>query len=230
MLKAGGTIEQKPAGPLRKAWLTLEMIILYVAVPPLMVEAMHGNRIPIFVALIPVLIFIVICMLGDRTFHLRKELTRGFSLLTFLGIVIVAAIGAAGASYWILENKPHWFLSFPKRKPDVYTSVMILYPILSVLAQEIVYRTFFFHRYGPLFGSWIWLGLLVNAAAFGFGHIVIGTTFAVIATGIGGLLFALRYWATRSFWAVFIEHTFWGWIIFTVGLGRYFFSGIASVG
>ena len=31
---------------------------------------------------------------------------------------------------------------------------------------------------------------------------------------------------TRSFWAVFLEHTLWGGLVFTVGLGRYFFTGV----
>jgi hypothetical protein len=41
-----------------------------------------------------------------------------------------------------------------------------------------------------------------------------------------GALFAWRYAMTRSFWAVFIEHTLWGALVFTVGLGRYFFTGV----
>ncbi len=94
---------------------------------------------------------------------------------------------------------------------------MLLYPLISVAAQELVYRTFYFHRYGPLFGEQRWLGILLNGLLFGFAHIVVGTQFAIAATCASGLLFALRYSATRSFWAVFVEHTLWGWLVFTVG-------------
>jgi uncharacterized protein len=44
-----------------------------------------------------------------------------------------------------------------------------------------------------------------------------------------GLLFALRYAVTRSLRAVYLEHTLWGGLVFTVGLGR-FFSGVGIVG
>jgi membrane protease YdiL (CAAX protease family) len=92
--------------------------------------------------------------------------------------------------------------------------------------QELVYRTFFFHRYGVLFGNWWWAAILLNGVLFGLGHIVIGTPLAIYGTMATGALFAWRYAMTRSFWAVFLEHTLWGALVFTVGLGRYFFTGV----
>ena len=103
---------------------------------------------------------------------------------------------------------------------------MLLYPLMSVAVQELVYRTFFFHRYGVLFGNAWWLAILLNGVLFGLGHIVIGTPLAVYGTMLTGTLFAWRYAMTRSFWAVFLEHTLWGGLVFTVGLGRYFFTGV----
>ena len=94
---------------------------------------------------------------------------------------------------------------------------MLLYPLMSVLVQELVYRTFFFHRYGVLFGNAWWPAILLNGVLFGLGHIVIGTPLAVYGTMATGALFAWRYAMTRSFWAVFIEHTLWGALVFTVG-------------
>ena len=103
---------------------------------------------------------------------------------------------------------------------------MLLYPLMSVAVQELVYRTFYFHRYGPLFGGAWWLAIGLNGILFGVGHIVVGTELAVGGTMVTGTLFALRYAATRSFWAVFVEHTLWGALVFTVGLGRFFFTGV----
>ena len=100
--------------------------------------------------------------------------------------------------------------------------VMLLYPAMSVVVQELVYRTFYFHRYGALFGRAWWLAILINGILFGLGHIVIGTDLAIYGTMATGMLFAYRYAVTRSFWAVFIEHTLWGALVFTVGLGRLF--------
>jgi membrane protease YdiL (CAAX protease family) len=45
----------------------------------------------------------------------------------------------------------------------------------------------------------------------------------------GGLIFAWRYLRTNSFWAVALEHALYGNLIFTIGLGVYFFTGISSL-
>ena len=48
-------------------------------------------------------------------------------------------------------------------------------------------------------------------------------------TAAAELLFAMRYAATRSYWAVVLEHTLWGWLVFTTGLGRYVFTGVSNI-
>jgi len=37
---------------------------------------------------------------------------------------------------------PGWFLSFPRERPGLWLLVMILYPVLSVWPQEMIYRAF----------------------------------------------------------------------------------------
>jgi len=49
--------------------------------------------------------------------------------------------------------------------------IFILYPLFSVYPQELLYRTFFFHRYRPLFGGG-WGMVIASALAFGFVHII----------------------------------------------------------
>jgi len=96
-----------------------------------------------------------------------------------------------------------------------------------VLAQEFMYRAFFFHRYGPLFSSrWMLIG--VNAMVFSLGHVLFRNWIALGGTLIAGLLLAWRYERTRSFWAVWVEHVLWGWLVFTIGLGVFFFTGIKN--
>jgi CAAX protease family protein len=46
---------------------------------------------------------------------------------------------------------------------------------------------------------------------------------------IGGLIFAYRFARTRSFFAVWLEHALYGDLIFTIGLGRFFFTGVANL-
>jgi membrane protease YdiL (CAAX protease family) len=98
-----------------------------------------------------------------------------------------------------------------------------------VIPQELIYRTFFFHRYGPLFGEARWLAVAVNGLLFGFAHIIFGSYVSIVLTALLGFLIAWRYERTRSFWGAWLEHTIYGCLIFTIGLGRYFFTGIGSV-
>lgn len=241
-MAAGGTIASAPASAARRLYLILELLVLFVVGPLVMWAAvhgrladfdlpfLHGRSVPLFLALLPVLVIVLVLLIADPTFHLRREFTRGFGWRTALTIAAVFILLGGGVAHWVAENKPEWFLEFPANRPNIYWKIMALYPLGSVVAQEIVYRTFYFHRYGPLFGTATWLGVILNAALFGFCHIVVGSSFAIAATTAGGLLLATRYATTRSFWAVFIEHTLWGWLVFTVGLGRFFFTGVPSVG
>jgi membrane protease YdiL (CAAX protease family) len=126
---------------------------------------------------------------------------------------------------FVAQQMPDKFLSFPQQRPETWAKIMILYPLLSVPVQELVYRTFFFHRYGPLFGTQRGLLVIVNGLLFGFAHIMFGNWVAIAGTAVIGMLLAYRYEATRSFWAICIEHALWGALVFTVGLGGFFFTG-----
>jgi membrane protease YdiL (CAAX protease family) len=228
-LSSGGTIKSREPSRSRRRWLIFEFFVLFLLAPILVRQAVHGERVPLFLALLPVLVVALAMLAADPTFLLRKELSRGVRARTFLSILGLFLAGGGLLTAWVLSAHPDWFLEFPLNRPETYQRIMIGYPIASVAAQELVYRTFYFHRYGPLFGSRRGLAILLNGVLFGFGHIVIGTWFSIIATGAAGTVLALRYAATRSYWAVFLEHTIWGWLIFTIGIGRFFFTGVSNV-
>ncbi len=228
-LRAAGTVSEREASLSRLIWLALELLILFVAAPIGLDIVMQQQRIPLFLALLPVLAVVVFILLLDPTFQLRRELSRWFGWRTGLTVVLIFALCGAAVTCWVKTTHPGWYMDMPTNRPQVWRHIMLLYPFASVLTQEIVYRTFYFHRYGPLFGArWAWFGLLLNGPLFGLAHIVVGTPFALVSTCFTGLLFAVRYHTARSFWAVWIEHTLWGWLVFTVGLNHYFFSGIPN--
>ena len=139
---------------------------------------MHQEGIPVFIALLPVLAIILMFLSLDRTFSLRRELTRGFSLRQLFYILLTFAVGGGIVATYVAQYHPELFLEFPRQRPDTYLRIMLLYPLMSVLVQELVYRTFFFHRYGVLFGRAWWLAIVLNGVLFGLGHIVIGTPLA----------------------------------------------------
>lgn len=230
-LSAAGTLPREVAiavpGIIRRARLVFEILIFFVGAPLLVSYALHAVRLPLFIVLQPILLGFFVYLMWDPTFLLRRELVRGFSLGALAAILGTFIVLGGAITYTAYVLHPAGFLSFPRRVPRLWLTIMVLYPLLSVLAQEFVYRTFFFHRYGPLFGTFRWAAILTNAALFGFAHIIFNNWIAVAGTFFTGLLFAYRYDVTRSLWAVWLEHSLYGCLVFTVGLGRYFFTGIS---
>lgn len=115
----------------------------------------------------------------------------------------------------------------PRTQPRLWLGILAFYPLFSVYPQELVYRALFFARYRPLFSS-ARATAAASAAAFGFVHIVFQNWPAVLLTLLGGWLFADTYARTYSLRLVWLEHALYGGLMFTVGLGRYFYHG--SVG
>src|SRR5699024_2457572 len=73
---------------------------------------------------------------GENTIKVSKSLLLRLVLVSLALVVLV----------WIIQ--PEQFLAFPSEQPVLWGVVMGLYPILSALPQEIIYRGFFFKRYG----------------------------------------------------------------------------------
>jgi membrane protease YdiL (CAAX protease family) len=99
------------------------------------------------------------------------------------------------------------------------------YPFLSAWPQEVLYRVFFFHRYGALVGPKVLLA--TNAAAFGTLHLVYPNLVAPLLSVPAGLLLALTYRRTRAMGPVWLEHALYGLALLGLGLGGYFGAGQA---
>lgn len=116
----------------------------------------------------------------------------------------------------------------PRRNPWLWLAVMVLYPVLSVYPQELIFRSFLFHRYAPVFGEGTGL-VAASAVAFGYVHILFGNWISVVMSGVGGWIFATRYLRTQSLFTASVEHSVYGMLIFTIGLGRYFYHGATGI-
>jgi len=119
---------------------------------------------------------------------------------------------------------PDHLFGLPRQRPLVWVMVMLFYPLLSVVPQEIIFRSYIFRRYAPLSPA---LLKIASACAFGCVHIVLQNWVAVTFSALGGWLFADTYAKTRSLAAVCFEHALYGCYIFTIGLGFYFYHGQA---
>lgn len=204
--------------------LAIEFCLLFIAVP----LALFFVRKSFGSVIIPTLLLVgggcTAVLLFDRSFD-RKALwnTRAFwrrAGKTFA--IFVPAALLVGLATWAL--KPSLFLGFPTSAPRWWMLVLIFYPVLSVYPQELIYRTFFFHRYRPLFRKTRWL-ILASGVAFGLAHLFFANWIAPVMTAIGGVLFAVTYARTQSTLQASLSHGLWGDFLFTVGLGSYFYGG-----
>jgi uncharacterized protein len=211
----------------RRLRLWIEFALIYLALPLAMRIAVFDYRVPLFYALPPVLLAFAAFLYFDRTFSLKKEMQRWPERATLASIFKTYLAGCAIVTALVAVAMPERLFALAAERPGLWLKIMTLYPFTSVLAQEFAYRVFYFHRYGVLFGS-AWSLILANALVFAFGHILFRNWIAVGGTLAVGLLLAWRYERTRSFWAVYIEHVLWGWLVFTIGLGVFFFTGVKN--
>jgi len=142
-------------------------------------------------------------------------------LAVFAGVALLVGAGVYFMAPWLLFN-------FVRRAPLFWGVVMLLYPVLSVYPQGIIYRAFFFERYRPLFPNPVLL-IVASAIAFSFAHIIFRNPVAVTFTLIGGALFAWRFAHTGSLFTSCVEHALYGCWMFTIGLGEYFYKGARNL-
>lgn len=161
--------------------------------------------------------------LGNRK-GLREEFGRMLAVFAVLGSMLVVAV----ALYDRMVDGPSILFSMPRNKPSLWLMIMIFYPLVSVFPQEVIWRAFMFHRYTKLFPGRLAM-ILASAAAFGHAHIVFHNWLAVAMCVVGGLLFARTFDRSRSTLAAWIDHALYGCLVFTVGLGSYFYSGNVHV-
>jgi len=217
-----------PATIKKRLWLVIEMIILFGFTPILVYALLYEYKIPLFQILPPVFLAFIVFLTLDRSFSWKKLLLTGISFKQIISILTIFAIAGPGLVIFAQNDVPRRFLAFPRYAYDIWIMVMILYPLVSVTTQEIMYRVFFFHRYKPLFERDPQGAIVLNAVLFSFSHIVFQNVTTLIISLLGGLLFAWRYQSSKSYWALVIEHSLYGNLIFTVGLGKYFFTGVSN--
>lgn len=133
-------------------------------------------------------------------------------------------IGSAITVFTLLYQ-PDIFLSLLKADPWQWLAVMLFYPVFSAFVQELLFRSFFFYRYEKHFKDRPLFLVTLNALIFAYVHIVFGNWIAVVFTFFGGLLFAHTYLKHRSLLLTAIEHSLYGNLLYTLGLGYYFYHG-----
>lgn len=209
------------AQPLTRARLWTEFVALFVGAPLLM-TATFGMY-----PLLPVVMTLaaLACLLLTRTPGWRwSHLRRGPVLGEWRLIAVYTAATLAVCLTVVFTQAPHRFLEFPTYRPELWLMVVLLYPIASALPQEIIYRSLFFERYGALFPG-RWTAIAANGAAFGLGHLFFDNWITIGMTAVGGAIMGWAYLRNRALGLPWALHAIAGQIIFTVGLGVYFYHG-----
>ena len=202
--------------------LWAEFIALYIGAPlALWVFLPYLN---LFASIAGVTVIGVLLLIRTPGFEARELLDVGRLRETWplvLGLSLVTAVVIFPLAYGIMGER---FLGLYYQQPGLLLMIWLLYPWFSVLGQEILYRPLFFKRYGGLFPSET-IAVLANALLFAFAHAFFERWITFFLTLGGGLIFAVIYTRTKSFSAVFVLHWIAGGIVFTSGMGWYFYHG-----
>lgn len=210
---------------LRNQVLIAEFFLLFLALPVFLYFARNDLAPYLILFLISVLGWCLLLLLSDQRFK-RFRLWNLDKLKEHLPYVLktfaVAAIAILFASWYLT---PEWLFKLPLDKTLIWLALLFIYPLFSAWPQEIIFRTFLFHRYKKIFKSKK-LRIVISAGVFALAHLMFANWIAVVGSFIAGLVFAVTYVHSRSTLLVAIEHSLWGVWLFTAGLGVHFDSSM----
>ena len=211
----------------KKIWLWVELILVFIGLP--LAFFLYREWLASWV--IPTLIvFGILCLsllLADPKFkRFRLWNAQQFPLhhkqmllLFFPGSLLLAL-----SCWWLI---PDSFFSLPMESPWVWLLLLLVYPLFSALPQELIFRTFLFHRYKKIIPKKKGR-MFISSLSFSLAHLFLNNWIAVVMSFFGGLLFSMRYIQSRSTAVAAAEHSLWGLFLFTCGIGVYF-DGAASI-
>jgi membrane protease YdiL (CAAX protease family) len=207
--------------PLLLLWI--EFIAFFIAVPSALY--IHPARMAGHICLWLVSLYALFAIHREPDFSWRRLWHgKGWTIEQKRHAVLRFVASTAAIIIFTFVIAPERMFSFPLQRPWFWLLVMVVYPILSALPQELMFRSFFFRRYARLFPNERIL-MAVNAISFGFMHVMFHNWVSPLLSLIAGGFFAHSYSQHRSLkWAA-LEHAAYGCMVFTVGIGFYFLIG-----
>lgn len=171
--------------------------------------------------LLPILAGIILYFVFTKDFNLKslvrlnvpkRVIWNQISLVLLTGLFLIV---------FVYFFKPENLFNLPRENPNIWLLIFFFYPLLSAYSQEVVYRTFLFTRYHTLFKNRDIL-IIVSGVTFGFAHIVYYHPLSILLTLFAGIYLAWIYRQTKSVLFTAILHSILGILVFTIGLGEYF--------
>jgi hypothetical protein len=209
-----------------RLYLSFECFLLFGLIPGWLIHLQMQGGFPFFAILTAMLLLTLVLAALDPQIRFRFPFNRKATcqLLPKLAErLLLAALALTLLTWWLY---PSLLFRFPREQPRIWFMVMCLYPLLSVAPQEFIFRSFFMQRYLPLFGqgqAMLW----VNALVFGWAHAFFLNAAAPLLSVAAGYLLAKTWQQSKGFLLVSLEHAVYGQIVFTCGLGWFFYNGTA---
>ena len=215
----------RPAARASRLQLWIEFVALFVGVPVLMAiffEEIQQRRALFGTVWLLALLSVVLLW---RTPGWRfRQLFRGPVLKEWAIILGFSVATALTCTAFVFAIDPEMFLRIVTYRPELWLMIMVAYPILSAWPQEVIFRSLFFERYQTLFSSTAVL-IIVNGLVFGFAHLFYMNWVTISMTAVGGMIMGWAYLRHRSMSFAWVLHAIAGNLVFTIGLGQFFYSG-----
>jgi membrane protease YdiL (CAAX protease family) len=201
-----------------------EFIALFLVAPAALAWLAAGTELPVVPILVVIGALAALYLVRVAPDQLHAAVVRPWHPPELRRIGLQLLVGSVALAASAACVHPDRLLDLPRREPGTWVLILVLYPLLSVVPQELLFRAVFFQRYASL-----WSGstapILVSAAVFGLAHVIYGHWLSVGLATLGGLLFAWTFARTGSLFLVVVEHSAYGILLFTLGFGRYFQAG-----
>lgn len=199
-----------------KKYKFIELLLLFVIVPTFLVLQVV-TWVKVLLVLLAI-VYVVILSVKLNFFQTKIEFEipqKNFWIRFFIISLIIFTAG-----FFLVKNIDATLLfKIVKTKPLLWLMILFVYSFLSVIPQELLYRGYFFKRYGNVFSNKLLLNIF-NVFCFSYCHLFLKNYLVLIITAIGGLFFVYTYNKDKNILAVIVEHSVYGNLIFTLGLGE----------
>ena len=203
--------------------LVLEFLILCVALPTFIIVNNYGKFMFFFLWSAAAYCAYHLFIKGDERFATdiwKWRSVNKTSMKLILPRWIIACVAMTAFMYFYDPGRMFGMVD----KPFALIMIFTVYPLLSALPQELIFCSFFFHRYRRYFKTPM-VRIIASAIVFAYAHMLYINWVAPTLSFIAGLIFAHTYSKTRSLALVTVEHALYGNALFLIGLGWYFWSG-----
>ncbi|MFT6361314.1 MAG: membrane protease YdiL (CAAX protease family) [Candidatus Paceibacteria bacterium] len=193
----------------------IELLVLYTLLPLALVSSLSVTIKVISVAVaFAYVLYLLYLYTGFKVEKVKKEILPAFWKRTLITLIPVTIFGL----FFVLTQAPDAFFRLITTDIKFWLLIVFIYSVGSVLPQEVIYRNIFWRRYRELFSN-TYIFIITNAALFSLSHIFLESWIVIGVTFAGGLLFGFTYEKTKSTLLVTTEHSLYGLVLFTIGIG-----------